>query len=118
VGRPARADDAEDHEHQAQGGDHLAEPEPATGALVGRERDGGQVEHEVGDDGAEHPTDDLSGDEHGCAGRGDGTEGPLDERDDGIEGRRDRLQAGVSGGEALSCNAGADDGGDEERRAD
>ena len=47
--------------------------------------DGGELEHEVGDDGAEAAADDLGDDvEAGVAG-GDRAEGPVDERDDGVE---------------------------------
>ncbi len=99
------------------------------------DRHGVEVEHEVGDDHADEPADDLGGGEDG-GGRGvDQAEQPLGQRDHRVERRRDRLQGedqrdqygagGEAVGEQLDADVvgqpgghdpGADHGRDEERR--
>src|SRR5205085_5274181 len=56
------ADDAEDHHEQPDGGDDLAQPEPTARPVLRRPRDGVELEHDVGDDGAGDRAGDLRAD--------------------------------------------------------
>ena len=106
---------------------------------VGREGDGVEVEHEVGDHRADAGADDLGGDVGDELARGEAAEEAVGEGDDGVEvGARHRpegederdepaggggrvleqLQADVVGREPLGEDARADDDGDEQAGAD
>ena len=102
------------------------------------ERDRVEVEHQVREHGAEEAAADLGGDQRAGLAVADQPERALDQGDDRVERGRDRLQredqrdqrgAGdeavleqlqpdVVGREPLGGDAGADDGGDQERGAD
>ena len=106
VGAPG-PDGPEDDEQQPQGGDHLAQPQPAARADVCGDVHCVDVKHQVGDDGAECPPDELSEHEYGGVAGADRPECPLDERDDRVERRRyglesqDERDQGAAGDQAV-----------------
>ena len=121
-----------------EGGNDLAEPEAAARSGVGREGDGVEVEHDVGDDRAEAGAADLGGDVGQEVAGGEPAEDAVGEGDDGVEvgarhrpegederdepaggggGVLEQLQASVARGQTLRHDPRADDDGDEERGA-
>ena len=134
----AGADAAEDDDDQPRGGDDLGQQRAGRGAVVIRQGDGVELEHQVGEHAADHAADDLGSDRERRLAGGDQAEHALDRGDDRVEAGRDRLerqdqrdqggtgdqavlqqlQAHVVRREALGRDAGADDGHHQERRTD
>jgi hypothetical protein len=130
--------DAEDDEHQAEGGHDLAQQQAGAGAVVAADVHRGQVVHEVRDDHPEAAAQHLDHDEAGSDPRGDRPEQPLDQRHHRVERRRHRaqredqrdedgtgdegvlqqLQALVTRREARSGHSRPDDGGGQQRAAE
>ena len=74
-----------DDEQQPDGGDHLGQPQRARRPRRRRPLDGRELEHQVGDDGAEAAADDLGDDVQAGVAAADRAVGPVDEGDDRVE---------------------------------
>ena len=142
--RSAGPGESEDQQDQAGGGDDLPEPKVPGAAVLAGEVDGGQVEHEIRKDGSgdrsrglgDGVPAELGGAHAGAAapadqpvrGRHDRVEmrsghGPEGEDERAERERRgdrvlEQLQADVARRQPRRHDAGADDGGDQQRGAD
>ena len=132
------ANGAEDDHEQTERRHHFGQQTPTAAALMRRQVDRGQVEHQVGDDRTDEAARDLGVDQDDRVASRHGAERSLDQRDDRVERGRDRLQREdqrdqcAAGDDAVlqqlepdvvrrepgGGDAGADDRGDEEGRAD
>ena len=143
-GRPAGPDQREDEQHQAAGGDDLAEPERGAGPRMVGPRDRGEGEHQVGQDRPGHRPGDLSGQVRRDEPSGDAVSGPpaeppvghrhhrvevragdrAEDEDEHGQGEHggdrvfEQLQPDVPGRQAGGHDAGPDDRGDQQCRAE